>query len=302
MISIAKHGMTNPNSTQSIEVRSKWESLGFFTSTKSASKTSSLDGLSWYRLHCVVMPLLTISLGIPMARYARFPARMHALVSSLLLLSSATAVPTLIDVFSKGLDGYACYRIPALLRLSNSTLVLFAEGRYYSCNDHGYVDLVSKTSTDNGATWGPLAVVHSESSKRGTNVTIGNAAPVLLSTGRILLPFSRNNLEAAVLYSDDAGHRWATLANISQPPAWTWVATGPPGSLELSPGGRIVVPADHQDPVAGMGSHTFFSDDGGLTWAVSTYVAGGDECQAAPLPWVGPQVCRQGGRGARHPG
>lgn len=236
---------------------------------------------------------------------ARFPAPMHALVSSLLLLSSATALPTprgqrlapqLIDVFSKSVDGYACYRIPALLRISNSTLMLFAEGRYYSCNDHGFVDLVSKTSTDNGATWGPLAVVHSESSKGGTNVTIGNAAPVLLSTGRILLPFCRNNVEAAVLYSDDAGHRWATLANISQPPAWTWVATGPPGSLELSPGGRILVPADHQDPKDGTGSHTFFSDDGGLTWAVSTYVTGGDECQAAPLSWVGPQVCcRRGG-------
>lgn len=202
-------------------------------------------------------------------------------------LASARGV-SFVDVFSQGKDGYACYRIPALLRVNDTALILFAEGRYYSCNDHGYVDIVSKTSTDGGATWGPLAVVHSESARGGANVTIGNAAPVLLASGRVLLPFCRNNLAAAVLFSDNAGRSWGELSNISTPANWSWVATGPPGSLQL-PDGRIIVPADHTD-ASGHYSHAFLSDDGGLTWTISTSVKGGDEAQAASLAWVSPEV------------
>jgi sialidase-1 len=52
--------------------------------------------------------------------------------------------------------------------------------------------------------------------------------------------------------------------------------------------GRWVVPADHIDPANGTASHAFLSDDGGSTWALSTYLPGGNECQAAAMPWVGP--------------
>ena len=198
-------------------------------------------------------------------------------------------LPALVDVFSGGTDGYACYRIPALLRINNSTLILFAEGRLFDCNDHGFVDIVSKTSSDGGKTWGPLLVVHSESSLGHRNVTIGNAAPVLLGSGRILVPFCRNNLEAGVLFSDDTGQHWATLSNMSIPSSWTWVATGPPGSLELTGSGRIIVPANHED-ASGRYSHAFLSDDGGTSWSLSSFVTGGNEDQAASLTWVSPMV------------
>jgi sialidase-1 len=195
---------------------------------------------------------------------------------------------TLVDVYTGGSDGYACYRIPAMSQTANGTLLLFSEGRFYDCNDHGYVDIVVKASVDGGATWGPLRVVHSESSKTGENVTIGNAAPVVLSSGRILLPFCRNNIQVGVLSSDDSGETWALLANIQVPSDWTWVATGPPGSLELG-NGRVIIPANHIASKSGA-SHAFISDDGGLTWAISTSVPGGNEDQAAVLSWISPVV------------
>lgn len=198
--------------------------------------------------------------------------------------------PSLTDVFVSGVDGYACYRIPALLSLPNGTLLLYAEGRNGTCNDHGDVHLVLKSSHDGGASWGPLVLVRSESTSM-RNVTIGNPAPVSLGGNRVLLPFCRNNLEVAVLLSVDGGTTYTLLSNITWPGLnWTWVATGPPGSLML-PSGRIIVPANHiAVGDAGSSSHTFLSDDGGISWSLSSFVVDGNEDQAVALPWVGPQA------------
>lgn len=199
----------------------------------------------------------------------------------------ASAVP-LADVFVSGAagEGYACYRIPALLSLDAGHYLLFAEGRVTSCNDHGFVDLVSKESTDGGRTWGKLSVVHRES-VGSKSVTIGNAAPVYLGGGRILLPFCRENKAAGVLESSDFGKTWSLLANLTVPPTWTWIATGPPGSL-LLPTGRVLIPANR---IEADGSHGFvyYSDDGGKSWKISeTSVAGGNEDQAVYMPWTQP--------------
>ncbi len=64
------------------------------------------------------------------------------------------------------------------------------------------------------------------------------------------------------------------------------MATGPPGSIQL-PSGRILVPADSIDPKGGSVSRAYLSDDGGATWALSNNtLPGGNEAQAAPLPWL----------------
>jgi sialidase-1 len=216
--------------------------------------------------------------------------RMRALIAASFLVA-ATAVVTEVtrtDVFTSGKEGYACYRIPAMVRTTNGTTLLFAEGRKFSCDDHGYVDLVVKVSGDGGTSWGALQVVHGESST-DKNVTIGNAAPVVLASGRILLPFCRNNQQVGVLFSDDSGGSWSLLVNLSLPPDWTWVATGPPGSLELS-NGRILVPGNHNDPKSGAASHVFISDDGGHSWTISGDVPKGNEDQASALTWISATV------------
>ena len=203
------------------------------------------------------------------------------------LASSAPSTGVPVDVFVGGTGGYACYRIPALLLLPDGGLLAFAEARKYNCGDHGFVDLVTRLSIDGGATWGPLSVVYSESSARA-NVTIGNPAPVLAADGSLLLPFCRNNTALGLLRSlDGRGASWTGPTWITTPVDWTWVASGPPGSLLLS-SGRIVLPIDFAGG-GSISSAVFTSDDGGNAWALTLpAVEGGNECQAAWAPWLSP--------------
>ena len=205
----------------------------------------------------------------------------------LLLPALLTRAAALIDVFTAGVGGYACYRIPALLAdASASRLYAFAEGRRFSCADHGWNDLVMSTSSDGGSTWSAVTVVYGESTA-ARNVTIGNPAPVLLGPGSLLLPFSRNNLEAGFLRSTDGGAHWGApqaLPASALPAGLTWVATGPPGSIRLA-SGRLVVPVDVQAPSLPYSSGALLSDDGGATWRLSSLVKGGNEAQAVALPW-----------------
>lgn len=84
--------------------------------------------------------------------------------------------------------GYACFRIPAIVRSTDGTLLAFAEGRVLNCGDSADIDIVLKRSTDGGRTWGPLQVVN-----EGGGDTHGNPAPVVdQETGRVLLAQTYN--------------------------------------------------------------------------------------------------------------
>ncbi len=191
----------------------------------------------------------------------------------------------LAHVFKAGEEGYACFRIPAIISTKNGVLLAFAEGRKANCSDAGDIDLVLKRSEDNGNTWSNLQVVWSD----GEN-TCGNPAPVVdKNTGRILL-LSTWNLGADhepaiidqtstdtrrifILYSDDDGMRWSAPKEITRSvklPEWTWYATGPVNGIQISRGrhkGRLLIPCDHIE--AGSRkyfSHVIYSDNGGTDW------------------------------------
>jgi Neuraminidase (sialidase) len=53
-------------------------------------------------------------------------------------------------IFRQGQDGYAVFRIPAIIKAKNGTLLAFAEGRKNSGSDTGDIDLVMKSSTNDG--------------------------------------------------------------------------------------------------------------------------------------------------------
>ncbi len=144
--------------------------------------------------------------------------------------------------------GYACYRIPAVVRTLKGTLLAFAEGRVDNCGDAGNVDIVVKRSTDDGRTWGPLRVVND-----GGTDTHGNPAPVVdRETGRILLPSTWNTGRGGgncpvpcdrtphLQYSDDDGLTWSAPRDLSaeiMPPEWdSWYATGPVHGIQLTRG------------------------------------------------------------------
>ncbi|WP_069869250.1 sialidase family protein [Streptomyces malaysiensis] len=203
--------------------------------------------------------------------------------------------------FRAGTEGYASYRIPAVVLTHAGTVLAFAEGRVDSSADYGRIDLVLKRSADGGRTWGALQIV-----ARNGDGTAGNPAPVVLDggphDGRVLLVHIRSAASATedrirrgevsaadgrrvwLTYSDDDGASWSGAREITastKRPEWRWYATTPGHALQLRYGahaGRIVIPGNHSLPptVPGddgtegryNGGHDLLSDDDGATWRI----------------------------------
>ncbi|WP_432846042.1 sialidase family protein [Amycolatopsis sp. CA-161197] len=215
---------------------------------------------------------------------------------------AATAAPTHHGCtssvpFTSGSEGYDTFRIPAVVRAANGSLVAFTEGRRDSAGDSGAIQTVSKTSRDGGCTWGPLTVVDSN----GDN-TAGNPTPVVARDGELVLltvhngPVSEAQIMSGtasaqdtrrvfVSSSRDNGRTWTPARDITSETklsTWRWYATGPGHATLLRHGphaGRIVVPANHSSaPPAGStdvgteakyyGGHDLYSDDNGRTWHI----------------------------------
>jgi len=188
-------------------------------------------------------------------------------------------------IYKAGENGYACFRIPALLTTPDNILLAFAEARRMNCGDAGDIDLVLKRSADGGKTWSAMQVVWSDS----TN-TCGNPVPILdRSNGRIVLVStwnrgtdhekqimersSKDGRHIYVLTSDDEGKSWSPAREITSSVKmdnWTWYATGPCHGLQIGSGmhkGRLVVPVNHVEAPANQNfSHIIYSDDHGATW------------------------------------
>jgi sialidase-1 len=193
-------------------------------------------------------------------------------------------------VFANGSKGYHCFRIPAIVQAPDGTLLAFAEGRKYDCNDFGDIQIVMRRSQDGGKHWSPLAVVASN-----RNLQTGNPAPVVETMdtrypqGRIFLFYTTANISeddlakgrgsTHVWYraSTDSGTTWAPPVEITDSvklPNWGNYGTGPGHALELSSGpyrGRIFVPGFHSEGATRQDqtearAQGFFSDDHGQTW------------------------------------
>lgn len=185
-------------------------------------------------------------------------------------------------VFTSGTEGYNTFRIPAIIRTPNG-LLAFCEGRLNNGSDTGDIDIVVKTSTDDGATWSPLRVAVHDS-----GFTCGNPAPVYESkSGHVVLVWTKNlgtATEARILTgedpprtvwvsrSSDGGVTWTAAKDISASasrPGWRWYATGPCHAIQLQ-SGRLLVPANFSlgKSFDGWFSHVIYSDDGGQTWAI----------------------------------
>ncbi len=225
-------------------------------------------------------------------------------------------------VFKSGEDGYASYRIPAIVKLKNGNLIAFAEGRVNHAGDYGNVDIVSKISNDSGKTWGKLQQVIDY-----TNLQAGNAAPVEdlfdpnYPQGRLFLFYNTGNnhegeirrgngyREAWYVSSTDGGQTWSEPINITpqvhrpnQPIVneaynfkenWRAYANTPGHALQFNSGkykGRIYIAANHSegDPKKDFSdyfAHGYYSDDHGKTFklAQTLNMAGSNESQAAQI-------------------
>ncbi|MFF8860523.1 exo-alpha-sialidase [Streptomyces sp. NPDC015139] len=184
--------------------------------------------------------------------------------------------------------GYACFRIPAVVRTTDGTLLAFAEGRVLNCGDAADIDIVVKRSTDGGRSWGPLRVVN-----EGAGDTHGNPAPVVdRDTGRIWLAetYNTGRTDGAscsvpcdrtphLQYSDDDGLSWSAPRDLSPeilPADWnSWYATGPVHGVQLTRGryaGRLVfgVNTETWDGSRVSANHAALvvSDDHGGHWRI----------------------------------
>ncbi|TJZ54360.1 laminin G [Streptomyces piniterrae] len=184
--------------------------------------------------------------------------------------------------------GYACFRIPAIVKSVRGTLLAFAEGRAHDCGDAGDIDLVVKRSTDGGHTWGPLQIIN-----HGDGDTHGNPAPIVdRRTGRIVIAETYNkgrddgkscdvpcDRTPHLQYSDDDGATWSAPRDLTpaiRPPQWnSWYATGPIHGIQLTHGryaGRLVFGINSESYADGRvtANHAalIHSDDGGKTWRV----------------------------------
>src|SRR5262249_52667084 len=129
-----------------------------------------------------------------------------------------------------GTEGYACYRIPSIVRAINSDLIAFAEGRVERCSDSTKViRIVCKRSTDNGQTWGPVQIV-AQNIINGEEFACTNCCPVvdtLRGTGRIVALFRKTEHSewdvtkrigvnrAFCIFSDDNGQTWHSERDIT---------------------------------------------------------------------------------------
>ena len=202
----------------------------------------------------------------------QFTPRQMKIISSLFLILTTfmltAQTSNLQDLFKNHKDGYNVFRIPTAIVTKSGKVLAFCEGRK-SLFDNGDIDLVMKTSTDNGKTWSNLKVIWDSG-----NNTCGNPAPVFDKvTGDVIIVVTLNNDKVFVLSSPDQGNNWETPLDITASvklPDWKWYATGPVHAIQLEQSAfqnRLVVPCNHT--VAGVDkhvSHTIYSDDNGKTW------------------------------------
>ena len=204
-------------------------------------------------------------------------------------------------LYRGGQGGYHTYRIPGLVVTLTGRILALCEGRRYSAADAGSIDILLRSSDDNGVTWSDAKVVVD-----GGGATVGNPCPVVdRNTGRIWLFFNWNPAEddeAKILagegqrgvlasYSDDDGRSWSSpmdLTSSLKRKDWTWYAIGPGHGIQLS-SGRLLYSCNHAALSGDRGSgpytsHIIYSDDGGASWHIGGSVgANTNECQVVEL-------------------
>lgn len=237
---------------------------------------------------------------------------------AVVMLSQAQEV----TVFRSGEEGYASYRIPAIVKSKTGDLIAFSEGRVDHAGDYGNVDIVYKVSKDGGKTWGRLQVAVDYD-----KLQAGNAAPVVdlldpaYPQGRLFLFYNTGNnhegevrkgnglREAWYITSTDGAKTWSEPVNITtqvhrpkQPQInsaynfdedWRAYANTPGHALQFDSGkykGRLYIPANHSagEP-KGAGkdyyAHAYYSDDHGETFKITEKITfeGGNETMAAQI-------------------
>ena len=203
------------------------------------------------------------------------------------------------DVFVGGEDNYKTYRIPSLLvipegsKLANGQtihsdlLIAIAEARRDAALDTGVIDLVLKSSIDEGKTWSKQQII-CQYEINGERGKCGNPTPVYdQQTGKIYLAHNlsgRNRKHTAVIItSDNGGKDWGERTVIAKDD----LIFGPGHGIqkEMEPfANRLIIPGYlHRKPNSPNLAIVIYSDDQGATWIRSEPLTTGDESEVAEL-------------------
>ena len=217
--------------------------------------------------------------------------------------------PERVPLFEMGESGSKFYRIPALTKAADGSLVAIADKRGEALGDlPNIITIVSKRSTDGGKTWSDMSIV----AQGDTVAQCGYGDAVVIADekkGNLIAVFSGNNglwlsneNNLSRTYSStstDNGKSWGKVIDITDQ-VYNGVYgsgtryglfTGSGSGIQLKQGkhaGRLMfVVAARNDAVWGgtMSNYAIYSDDGGLTWHASKNAActNGDEAKVVEL-------------------
>ena len=211
----------------------------------------------------------------------------------------------MIDVYTSNEDGFQTYRIPALLKLHNGTLLAFCEARQF-LSDHAQNKIALKRSLDKGKSWGEIQVIADAGMDSLNNPLVvqdDNTSDIVLmyqkypytTTSEVDNPdkwkshstqsfpanihqgvvsegFRGKICRTFIKRSSDNGISWSEAQDITEsvkrPIKVTSYAGGPGIGIQLIYGkykGRIIMPFS-QGPWGEMKVYTVYSDDGGKSW------------------------------------
>ena len=200
-------------------------------------------------------------------------------------LPVATAQPLEMDLFTGGIGGYDCYRLPNLVQMNTpGHLLALGQGRTdKECPDSGPMDSLARVTTDNGRTWSDPQLVWPNAARQtmGTPTAIHDAQGDIVFLfmnpqhgGRDAADGRRVLLFEGMPNATDGGQlQWSDtprdLTSALVPDAWdnVWMGTQQGITVDLPGGGkRLIMCANHHSQTGSNGAHTVYSDDHGVTW------------------------------------
>lgn len=210
--------------------------------------------------------------------------RLYALVAIMLVASPYVMAQTTVTVFD---NGQTRYRIPSIVTLTGDSLMAFCDLRY-STGDlgSGVADIVAKTSTDKGATWGSLTTpLKGNKAYSDYRYAYGDAATVVdRETGEVLIlcgggrqgvtgASQSNPIGFVRALSKDKGQTWEVSELTSTIYALCSAFTGMFfTSGRICQSSRIKVGTHYRIYSAiasfNLGAVVAYSDDFGVTWAL----------------------------------